>query len=196
MHAMGVKLCPAPTHFTRTPAVAASCTIAISSASLVGRRIDVGAQVWFPAQFVHAVRSFMLTQPTLVTRLLRPTPTLRAMVKFKQSGGGLSSNLEDRRSLGGKGVAAGGGVVGVIIVVLISLLGGGGGGSGSPDLTDIFSQINTGGRAPGTAPSTQPTSPSWRRCRRRSTTSRPSGPPTPGSARATRTRSSCCSREA
>ena len=53
MHAIGVKLCPAPTHFTRLPAAAAPCTIATSSASLVGRRTSAGAQLWFPAQFVH-----------------------------------------------------------------------------------------------------------------------------------------------
>lgn len=46
---------------------------------------------------------------------------------------------------GGKGVAAGGGVVGLIVIVLISLLGGGGGSGGTPDLTDIFGQIETGG---------------------------------------------------
>lgn len=68
------------------------------------------------------------------------------MVKFRKNGGGLSSNLEDRRTMGGgKGVAAGGGVVGLIVIVLISLLGGGGGSGGTPDLTDIFGQIETGG---------------------------------------------------
>lgn len=66
------------------------------------------------------------------------------MVKFRNSGGGLSSNLEDRRSLGGKGIAAGGGLVGIVVVVLLQLLGGGGGGSGV-DITDIFEQIQSGG---------------------------------------------------
>jgi uncharacterized protein len=69
------------------------------------------------------------------------------VVKFKNTGGGLSDNLEDRRGMGGgKGLAAGGGVVGIIVIVLISLLGGGGGDGGAPDLTDIFSQIDTGGQ--------------------------------------------------
>ena len=68
------------------------------------------------------------------------------MVKFRNSGGGLSSNLEDRRAMGGKGIAAGGGVVGIIVVVVLSLLGGGdGGGAGGIDITDIFGQIQTGG---------------------------------------------------
>jgi predicted metalloprotease len=65
------------------------------------------------------------------------------MVKFRNRDGGLSSNLEDRRAMGGKGIAAGGGVVGIIVIVLIQLLGGGGGGAGV-DVTDIFSQIETG----------------------------------------------------
>jgi len=68
------------------------------------------------------------------------------VVKFRNSGGGLSSNLEDRRAMGGKGIAAGGGVVGIIVVVVLSLLGGGdGGGAGGIDITDIFGQIQTGG---------------------------------------------------
>lgn len=71
------------------------------------------------------------------------------MVKFRKSGGGLSDNLEDRRGMGGKGVAAGGGVVGVIVVVLMSLLGGGGDGGGV-DLNDIFGQIQAGEGSPGT----------------------------------------------
>lgn len=74
------------------------------------------------------------------------------MVKFRNSGSGLSSNLEDRRAMGGKGIAAGGGVVGIIVVVVLSLLGGGDGGSaGGIDITDIFGQIQTGGGgSPGT----------------------------------------------
>jgi predicted metalloprotease len=70
------------------------------------------------------------------------------MVKFRNRGGELSSNLEDRRAMGGRGVAMGGGVVGVIVIVLIQLLGGGGGGGA--DLNDIFSQIETGGGSSGT----------------------------------------------
>jgi predicted metalloprotease len=68
------------------------------------------------------------------------------MVKFRNSGGDLSGNLEDRRAMGGKGVAVGGGVVGVIVVVLLQLLGGGGGTG--VDVTDIFSQIETGNSGP------------------------------------------------
>jgi uncharacterized protein len=66
------------------------------------------------------------------------------MVKFRNSGGGLSGNLEDRRALGGKGIAAGGGVVGIIVVVLLQLLSGGDGGSGA-DISDIFGQIQSSG---------------------------------------------------
>jgi uncharacterized protein len=72
------------------------------------------------------------------------------MVKFRNSGGDLSGNLEDRRAMGGRGVAVGGGVVGVIVVVLMQLLNGGGGGGGGVDMTDIFSQIQTGDRSTGT----------------------------------------------
>ena len=50
--------------------------------------------------------------------------------------------------MGGRGVAIGGGVVGVIVVLLLQLLGGGGGGG--VDMTDIFSQIQTGEAASGT----------------------------------------------
>jgi predicted metalloprotease len=64
------------------------------------------------------------------------------MVKFRNRDGGLSGNLEDRRAMGGKGIAAGGGVVGIVVIVLIQLLGGGGGAG--VDVTDIFSQIETG----------------------------------------------------
>jgi predicted metalloprotease len=72
------------------------------------------------------------------------------MVKFRNSGGGLSDNLEDRRALGGRGVAVGGGLVGVVVLVLIQLLGGGGGGTGAGiDLEDIFSQVQTGGGPSG-----------------------------------------------
>ena len=70
------------------------------------------------------------------------------MVKFRNSSGGLSRNLEDRRALGGKGVAAGGGVVGIIVIVVMSLLSGGDGGN--VDITDIFGQIQAGGGTPGT----------------------------------------------
>ena len=67
------------------------------------------------------------------------------MVKFRNQGG-LSENLEDRRGMGAKGgVAVGGGIAGLIVVVLMQLLGGGGGG-GSPDITDIFSQMQMGGQ--------------------------------------------------
>ena len=74
------------------------------------------------------------------------------MVKFRNSGGGLSDNLQDRRAVGGKGLAAGGGVVGIVVVVLMQLLGGGGGGSGGVDITDIFGQIQSsaGGGSSGT----------------------------------------------
>jgi len=70
------------------------------------------------------------------------------MVKFRNSGGDLSGNLEDRRAMGGRGLAVGGGVVGVIVVVLMQLLNGGGGGG--VDMTDIFSQIQTGDSSTGT----------------------------------------------
>ncbi len=66
------------------------------------------------------------------------------MVKFRNSGGELSTNLEDRRAMGGKGVAVGGGVVGLVVIVLLQLLGGGGEGGGGVDISDIFSQIETG----------------------------------------------------
>jgi predicted metalloprotease len=73
------------------------------------------------------------------------------MVKFRNRDGGLSSNLEDRRAMGGKGLAAGGGVVGIIVIVVLSLLGGGGdGGAGGIDITDIFGQIQSGGGSSGT----------------------------------------------
>jgi predicted metalloprotease len=71
------------------------------------------------------------------------------MVKFRRSDGGLSDNLEDRRAMGGRGIAVGGGVVGVIVVVLLQLLSGGGGGGGI-DLNDVFSQVNTDGGSSGT----------------------------------------------
>ncbi len=99
----------------------------------------VGAQDWLPAQLVHDVRSFMLTVATYAA----------SVVKFRNRGGGLSRNLEDRRGIGGRGVAAGGGVVGLIVVVVMSLLGGGDGGTGV-DITDIFGQIQAGGGSPGT----------------------------------------------
>jgi predicted metalloprotease len=77
------------------------------------------------------------------------------MVKFRRSGGGLSSNLEDRRGagsigMGGRGMrmGTGGGIIGIIIVIAMSLLGGGGGGGG--DIGDIFGQMQTGGSPGGT----------------------------------------------
>jgi predicted metalloprotease len=77
------------------------------------------------------------------------------MVKFRNSGGGLSGNLEDRRALGGRGVAMGGGLVGVVVLVLVQLLGGGG-GNGGPDLTDIFSQIQSSGPSGTVDPADEP----------------------------------------
>src|SRR5688572_14522517 len=71
------------------------------------------------------------------------------MVKFRNRDGGLSGNLEDRRAIGGRGVAMGGGLVGVVVLVLVQLLGGGG-GEGGPDLNDIFSQIQMGDGSSGT----------------------------------------------
>lgn len=79
------------------------------------------------------------------------------MVKFRNRGGELSGNLEDRRAMGGKGIAAGGGVVGIVVIVLMQLLGGGGGGDGSGvDITDIFEQINTGGSSGTVDPADEP----------------------------------------
>jgi hypothetical protein len=49
---------------TRSPEWAASTTSRTSSASVVGRRIEMGAQAWFPAQFVQEVRFRMLTPRT------------------------------------------------------------------------------------------------------------------------------------
>ena len=72
------------------------------------------------------------------------------MVKFRNRSGGLSDNLEDRRAIGGRGIAAGGGIIGVVVVVLMQLLGGGGGGGGGVDLNDVFNQINTDGGSSGT----------------------------------------------
>jgi predicted metalloprotease len=79
------------------------------------------------------------------------------VVKFRNRGGELSGNLEDRRAMGGKGIAAGGGVVGIVVIVLMQLLGGGGGGDGSGvDITDIFEQINTGGSSGTVDPADEP----------------------------------------
>ncbi|MFL6204822.1 MAG: neutral zinc metallopeptidase [Acidimicrobiales bacterium] len=75
------------------------------------------------------------------------------MVKFRNSDG-VSSNLEDRRAIGGRGVAMGGGLVGVIAVVLIQLLGGGG-GSGV-NVEDVFNQINMGGSSGTVDPADEP----------------------------------------
>ncbi|MDP1819474.1 MAG: neutral zinc metallopeptidase [Acidimicrobiales bacterium] len=71
------------------------------------------------------------------------------MVKFRNSGGGLSRNLEDRRGRGG--MVAGGGAVGIIgLLITLFLNAQGGGGGGGIDITDIFSQIQTGGSPSGT----------------------------------------------
>ena len=78
------------------------------------------------------------------------------MVKFRNSGGGLSSNLEDRRAMGGRGIAVGGGLVGVIAVVLLQLLGGGGGGGAGIDIDDVFNQINMGGSSGTVDPADEP----------------------------------------
>ena len=78
------------------------------------------------------------------------------MVKFRNSGGGLSSNLEDRRAIGGRGLAAGGGLVGVIVVVLVQLLSGGGGGGAGVNIEDVFNQINMGGPSGTVDPADEP----------------------------------------
>ena len=77
------------------------------------------------------------------------------MVKFRNSDG-VSSNLEDRRAMGGKGIAMGGGIVGVIAVVLLQLLSGGGGDGSGIDINDVFSQINTGGSSGTVDPADEP----------------------------------------
>jgi len=78
------------------------------------------------------------------------------MVKFRNADG-RSANLEDRRAMGGKGIAAGGGLIGVIVVVLVQLLGGGGGGGGTGiDVNDVFNQINTGGSSGTVDPADEP----------------------------------------
>jgi predicted metalloprotease len=79
------------------------------------------------------------------------------MVKFRNGGGGLSDNLQDRRSIGGRGVAMGGGLVGVVVLVLVQLLGGGGGGGGGGvDLNDIFNQIQSSGSSGTVDPADEP----------------------------------------
>jgi predicted metalloprotease len=45
-----------------------------------------------------------------------------------------SSNVDDRRGMGGRGMAVGGGIGGIIIAIIYFFLGGGNGGSGSDDL--------------------------------------------------------------
>jgi len=75
------------------------------------------------------------------------------MVKFRNRGGGLSRNLEDRRAAGrsigrGPGIplgraGAGGGVIGIVILLLALFMNGGGGGGGG--ITDIFSQLQSPG---------------------------------------------------
>ena len=77
------------------------------------------------------------------------------MVKFRNTGGGVSDNLEDRRAIGGRGLAAGGGIVGVIVVVLMQLLNSGGDPSGI-DVNDVFNQINTGGSSGTVDPADEP----------------------------------------
>src|SRR3954452_2621946 len=74
VQAIGVKLCPAPTHFTRVPLAAASFTMPTSSPSLRGFRTEAGAHCWLPAQFDHDVRPFMLTPVNLAVRLTPPRP--------------------------------------------------------------------------------------------------------------------------
>jgi predicted metalloprotease len=76
------------------------------------------------------------------------------MVKFRNADG-RSSNLEDRRAMGGRGIAVGGGLVGVVLVVVMQLLGGGGGGSGI-DINDVFSQIDMGGSNGTVDPADEP----------------------------------------
>lgn len=49
------------------------------------------------------------------------------MVKWRRSGGGLSNNLEDRRSMRGPAAIAGGGALGILGLLLALLLGGGDG---------------------------------------------------------------------
>jgi predicted metalloprotease len=76
------------------------------------------------------------------------------MVKFRNRGGGLSRNLEDRRgrggpSMGGMGLpigkaGMGGGVIGIVILLIMVFMGGGGGGGGG-GITDIFSQMQSPG---------------------------------------------------
>lgn len=75
------------------------------------------------------------------------------MVKFRNRGGGLSRNLEDRRRAGsmgdrgpgiplGRAGAGAGGVIGIVIVLLMAFMGGGGGGGG---VTDVFGQMQSPG---------------------------------------------------
>jgi hypothetical protein len=54
------------------------------------------------------------------------------------------SQVEDRRGMGGRGIAVGGGagLVGLIIAVVIALAGGGGGDSGGGSVTDILNQLD------------------------------------------------------
>jgi predicted metalloprotease len=78
------------------------------------------------------------------------------MVKFRNRGGGLSDNLEDRRGAGGgsrgmgmgipMGKGMGGGIIGIIGLLAAWFLGGGlGGGGGGTDITDIFGQMQSPG---------------------------------------------------
>jgi uncharacterized protein len=78
------------------------------------------------------------------------------MVKFRNTGDGVSDNLQDRRAMGGRGLAAGGGIVGVIVVVLLQVLGGSDGGGGGIDINDVFNQINTGGSSGTVDPADEP----------------------------------------
>jgi predicted metalloprotease len=75
------------------------------------------------------------------------------MVKFRNTGGGRSRNLEDRR--GKAGMAAGGGAVGIIGLLLALFLGGGGGGGGF-DINDVFSQLQTGAGSGTIDPADEP----------------------------------------
>ncbi|MFP5255846.1 MAG: neutral zinc metallopeptidase [Acidimicrobiia bacterium] len=72
------------------------------------------------------------------------------MVKFRNRGGGLSDDLEDRRGAGG-GLSGtglplgragmGGGVIGFVILLIVVFMGGGGGGG----ITDVFNQMQSPG---------------------------------------------------
>lgn len=76
------------------------------------------------------------------------------MVKFRNRGGGLSRNLEDRRAAGGalgrgpsiplgRAGAGAGGIIGILILLFTVFMGGGGGGGGG--ITDVFGQMQSPG---------------------------------------------------